>query len=79
MSKPNAGLDVEQILRDYLKYCYEETPEQMLVLNDGVEKSVADWCDHFGGKPEGQTNFDFLSTLKKIRASFTPNRKGEES
>jgi hypothetical protein len=52
--------NIEEIMSEYLSYCYNETPDQMLVVKDGVEKTVTDWCAHFGGKPEGQTNFDFL-------------------
>jgi predicted DNA-binding transcriptional regulator AlpA len=51
---------MEKTMSEYLSYCYNETPDQMLVVKDGVEMSVTDWCAHFGGKPEGQTNFDFL-------------------
>jgi hypothetical protein len=54
------SINVEEIVNEYLVYCYNQKPNQILVVKDGAEKTVTDWCAHFGGKPEGQTNFDFL-------------------
>ncbi|MDB4456227.1 hypothetical protein N9141_00495 [bacterium] len=52
--------DIQTILHEYLKHCYENQPDHFLIVHEGVEKTVTEWCLHFGGTPELKTNYEFL-------------------
>jgi len=41
--------------------------------------SVSDWDVHFGGKPEGRTNFNFLNEKFRTKNNASANSvKGED-
>ena len=52
--------DIQTILHEYLKHCYENQPDHFLIVHEGFEKTVTEWCLHFGGTTEFKTNYEFL-------------------
>ena len=61
MKNHNQNIDVNAIIREYLEYCYNESPNSLVVAKDDIEMTVADWCKKYGGTPEKITNFEFIN------------------
>ena len=55
--------DTQKILHEYLKHCYDSQSDHFLIVHDGVEKTVTEWCEYFGGVPDGVSNHNFLMEM----------------
>ena len=64
--------DVKKILRDYVEYLFEEQPDGFLIEHKGMTQTVTEWCEYFGGVPDGISNINFLREKidAKLKRSF---------
>jgi len=62
--------NLRETLPSYLVHCCENHADVFIVAHEGVEKTVAEWCIHFGGTPESTTNYIFLN--EKLQGKLDP-------
>ena len=55
------NLDIHKVVSEYVEHLYNECPDSFIVVKDGIEMTVTDWCDQLGGTPKGKTNYEFLN------------------
>ena len=64
------NINVKQVIREYLEYCYNECPDSFIVVKNDIEMTATDWCQKFGGTPKGMSNFEFLDMKFNEESEF---------
>lgn len=55
--------DVRALVQDLFEDMCNEQPDHFLIVHKGVEKTVTEWCEYFGGVPDGVSNHNFLMEM----------------
>ena len=58
--------NLELVFQKYIESLYNEYPDSLVIVKDGIEITATELCRRLGGTPKGKTNYEFLNAQLEI-------------